>query len=272
MAGIVGDYVSRTDATGWNVFTSFDWAAADASRLTEDQRLAVVFITYVEDHLPDYFAEYNRLFPVDDRVDRDTYLCNRELYRFTVRWAQEEERHAHALSLYQVRSGLADEDALRLRLFDEGRKRFRLAHTEPLQVAMYTLVQEKATYLFYRALASVIDEPVLRAILERLAQDEARHFAFFSRLMEAYVRTFAERVVPPMRAALTAFKMPLAETLHNYWRVALRVSDAAGGYDHTQAFEDLIRVVQRAAGAATWSKSNTLVDFVDAVRGRAGAS
>jgi hypothetical protein len=268
MASIVEDYLARTDASGWNALTSFDWQAADANRLTEDQRSAVVFITYIEDHLPGYFAEYDRLFPIDDRVEREVYLHNRELYRFTIRWAGEEERHAHALALYQVRSGLFSAEQLRLRLFDEGRKRFRLQHTEPIQVAMYTLVQEKATHLYYRALASAVDEPVLRSILERLARDEAKHFAFFSRLIEAYVQTFGERVIPLLREALAEFKMPLAETLDNYWRIALRISDAAGGYDYTQAFDDLVQVTQRAAGQASWSKSNTVVDFVNAVRNR----
>lgn len=268
LARIVEDYVARTDAGGWNALTSVDWRAADAGRLTEDQRLAVVFITYIEDHVPGYFAEYARLYPVDGGVERDAYLYNRELYRFTVRWADEEERHAHALALYQVRSGIVDAEALRLRLFEEGRKRFRLSHTEPAQVVMYTLVQEKATSLFYRALGDVVDEPVLRAILDQLAQDENKHFAFFARVMEAYVHTFGEAVVPALREALAEFKMPLAETLHNYWRIALRISDAAGGYDYTQAFDDLVRVVQRAAEAASWSKANPLVDFVDAIRRR----
>jgi hypothetical protein len=268
MTRIVEDYLARTDPSGWNAFVDFDWQAADANRLTEDQRLAVVFITYIEDHLPGYFAEYDRLFPVNDQVEREVYLHNRELYRFTVRWASEEERHAHALSLYQTRSGLARAEDLRRQLFDEGRRRFRLAHTDPMQVVMYTLVQEKATHLFYRALAQVVDEPVLRSILERLAQDEARHFAFFSRVLEAYVHRFGEAVIPPLRDALADFKMPLAETLHNYWRIALRISAAAGGYDYTKAFDDLVSVVQRAAGAASWSKTNSLVEFVHAIRQR----
>jgi len=266
LSAVVDRYLARTDARAWNLFTSFEWQLADANRLTEDQRLAVEFITTIEDHVPAYFAEYARLFPVDGCQEREDYLHNRELYRFTVRWAEEEERHAHALFRYQVEAGIAGERELRERLFEEGQKPFRLSHTEPVQIVTYTLVQEKATQLYYRALAGAIEEPVLREILERLARDEARHFAFFSRVMEAYVHAHGEQTIEPVGRALEAFKMPLADTLHNYWRIALRISDAAGGYDYTEAFEDLVRVVQRAADTASWSRTNTLVDFVDAVR------
>ena len=266
LSEVVDRHLARTDGTGWNLFTSFDWKQVDADRLSDDQRLAVQFITTIEDHLPGYFAEYARLFPVDESADRASYLHNRELYRFTVRWAEEEERHSHVLFRYQVEAGIAGAQELRERLFEEGRKRFTLTHTEPVQVVAYTLVQEKATFLYYRARADAIDEPVLRAILGRLARDEARHFAFFSRLMESYVHAHGERTIDPVREALAGFKMPLAETLANYWRIALRISDAAGGYDYTEAFDDLVRVVKRAADAGSWSRTNTLVDFVDAVR------
>ena len=86
----------------WDVEADLDWAAADAGRLTDGQRSAVRFITLIEDHLPGYFALYARRFPLDDQVDTETFLVNREIYHFTVRWAQEEDSHARALFRYQV--------------------------------------------------------------------------------------------------------------------------------------------------------------------------
>jgi len=47
----------------------------------------------------------------------------------------------------------------------------------------YTLVQEKATQLFYQRFNAVATEPVLRDLLLRLARDEARHFAFYAELI-----------------------------------------------------------------------------------------
>jgi hypothetical protein len=269
MASVVEDYLARTDAAGWNVFTSVNWGAADASRLTEDQRLAVVFITHVEDHLPGYFTEYDRLFPVDDQVDRETYLSNRELYRFTVRWAQEEERHAHALSLYQVRSGLTDADTLRHRpstraangigSHTPSRSRSRCTRScrkSDLSLLPCARERHRRTGVACHSGAARAGRGATFRVL--LASD---------RRLRAHVR--GTRRGSDARGSWR-FKMPLADTLNNYWRIALRISDAAGGYDYTQAFDDLVHVVQRAAGADAWSKQNSLVSFVDAVRGRTG--
>src|SRR5262249_33013094 len=148
---------------------------------------AVAFITYIEDHLPGYFLEYQRLFPVDAAAPPGDFLHNRELYRFSVKWAQEEDAHAHVLFAYQVRAGLADPDALRAKLGGAGQKPFRLGVPEPIQVFAYTLIQEKATQLFYQQLGHAVEEPVLKEILRQLARDEARHFAFFSRVVRAYL-------------------------------------------------------------------------------------
>ncbi len=266
MAALVDDFFLTADARPWNRFSAFDWQRIDTDRLAHEQRSAVAFITVIEDHLPGYFAEYQRLFPVDDTVPLAEYLHNREFYRFAARWAQEEDTHAHVLFLYQVKSGLASADHLRRELGVEGQKRFALDHRHPVQVFTYTLLQEKATQLYYQQFAHMVEEPVLQSILLHLARDEARHFAFFAKVMEAYLHRFGAQLLPAMKEVLQGFKMPLATTLRNYWRWSLKIANAAGGYDHAAAYEALIRVVKRSADAPTWSKAQDLVNFVRAVR------
>jgi hypothetical protein len=46
-------------------------------------------------------------------VGEAAFLHNRELYHFTIRWAQEEDNHARALARYQVVTGMAEPDQLR---------------------------------------------------------------------------------------------------------------------------------------------------------------
>jgi acyl-[acyl-carrier-protein] desaturase len=246
----------------WNVETDLDYAAADADRLTDGERSAVRFVSLIEDHLPGYFAVYRRRFPVDDTVDRPTYVHNRELYHFTIRWADEEDSHALALTRYQVAAGLSGADALRDSLAEEGRKEFRLPYGQAVQYFAYPLIQEKATQLYYQHLRQVVGDPVLADLLGRLSRDEARHFTFFADVLTRYLHRYGDAVVEPIREVVADFRMPLADTLRGYWRWALRIADTAR-YDHTEAYDSLVQVVERAVDART-DKVDELLRFVRA--------
>lgn len=250
--------------TRWDVDFSFDWTQADAERLTEGERSAVQFITIIEDHLPGYFALYNRRFPVDGSVDPDTFVHNRELYHFTVRWAQEEDTHARALARYQVASGLAEPESLRAGLATEGRKLFDVPYGRAVQLFAYPLIQEKATQIYYQHLRQVVGDPLLKEILVRLSKDEARHFSFFADMVRLYLVRYGDAVVEPIREVIAEFRMPLAETIRGYWRWALKIADTAR-YDHTEAYEHLVKVVNRAVDARS-DKVEELISFVTACR------
>lgn len=268
----VGDVVAAVDGflaaspatRAWDVETAFDWAAADAGRLSEGQRSAVQFVTLIEDHLPGYFDVYHRHFPVDDSVDPPTFEHNRELYHFTVRWALEEDTHARALARYQQAAGIADRDTLRSELAVEGHKPFDLPYDHPVQFFAYALVQEKATQIYYQQLRDVVADPVLAAVLTRLSRDEARHFSFMADVVTRYLRHDGDAVVAPIRDVVANFRMPLSDTLRGYWRWALRIADVAD-YDHTAAYEHLVKVIDRAVDART-EPVDELVAFVDSCR------
>lgn len=265
MAELVNRFSLSADDVAWNRFSSIQWSDLRPDLLTENQRSAVAFITFIEDHLPGYFAEYNKAFSIDENTSLEDCVHNRELYHFLIRWAQEEDRHAHVLATYRVEAGLAPTDQLRIDLAREGRKRFLIDCLEPPQIFTYALLQEKATQLYYLQLRDAIDEPVLKSILLRLAKDEARHFAFFASVVGAYFEQFGEAMVPHIKLVLENFKMPLYNTLSNYWRWALVVREAAGGYDHTEAYRELLRVIDRFADAPSRSKANDITDFVRAM-------
>jgi acyl-[acyl-carrier protein] desaturase len=248
----------------WDVDFSFDWTLADANRLTDGERSAVQFITIIEDHLPGYFALYEKNFPVDGSVDLDTFAHNRELYHFTIRWAQEEDTHARVLERYQVASGLADQDELRVSLAREGQQRFDLPYSDAVQFFTYPLVQEKATQIYYQHLRQVVSDPLLKEILARLSKDEARHFSFFADMVGRYLQRYGDSVVDSIRQVIADFRMPLAETIRGYWRWALKIADTAS-YDHTEAYEHLAKVVNRALNARS-DKADELVAFLTAFR------
>ena len=248
----------------WDVESAFAWPRADAGRLTEGQRSAVQFITYIEDHLPGYFGLYARRFPLDASVDVEEFTHNRELYHFTVRWAEEEDAHARALFAYQVAAGLSEPAKLRAELAVEGRKAFTSPLEHGVSLFAYALVQEKATQIYYQQLRAVVGDPVLVEVLSRLSRDEARHFTFFADLVERTLRRYGDRVVDPIREVIAGFRMPLADTMRGYWRWALKIADAAH-YDHTDAYEHLIRVLNRAVDARS-DRVDELTRFVAACR------
>jgi len=267
MREITGQSVRRGTQRQWSI-DDLDWAALRPERLTADDQSVVRFITYIEDHIPGYLTYFLNAFPVTGAdLAVEEFCFNREFFRFLIAWANDEERHASALTRYQVEAGMTDPDKLALQLAEEGRKQFILPYQHPIQAFAYTLVQEKATQLFYHRFRDVATEPVLRDLLSRLARDETRHFAFYCQLVSAYgQRHGLAATIPDLKEVLSTFRMPLSDTLTGYWRWSLRVADATG-YDHTEAYESLTRVVRDLTGEHGEASAEDLLAFVQRIRG-----
>lgn len=266
LAQLIDDYTVDADQRTYAIVDRTAWPSVTPGRLTDDQIAALRFITFIEDHAPGYLAEYLRLFPLDPALPEDELLYNREMHRFTTRWAVDEERHASLLGKYQVHAGLVDADGLRRELIREAVKPFHLERCEHVAaIVAYTVIQEKATQIFYRRFEDRLEEPLLAQILSQLGRDESRHYAFFARMLEAYLRSAAPSSIDAIKEVLFHFKMPLSSTLKGYWRWALRISDAVG-YDHTEAYHHLVRIVERTADASTQSRTADLTEFVRSLR------
>lgn len=267
MRALVGEAVGRSARRQWSI-EDLDWATLRPEALTRADRSAVKFLTIIEDHIPGYLSFFMDRFPVDSRAESIEAFCfNREYFRFLIAWAYDEERHASVLTRYQIDAGISDADTLLAELAAEGAKSFVLPYEQPIQAFTYTLVQEKATQLFYQRFREVVTEPVLRDLLARLARDEARHFAFYRNLIGEYLsRNGPAAIVPDIKEVLGTFRMPLADTLNGYWRWSLSVADAAG-YDHTEAYEALLRLVGGFSDSRGDASTVDLADFVGRLRG-----
>jgi len=234
----------RGAGRGWSV-ADLDWDGLRPELLTDADRSVVRFLTYIEDHIPGYLTWALRSFPVDGaELDTPAVALHREYFRFFVSWAYDEERHARALTRYQEVSEMADPRQLRLELAAEGRKHFDLPYLEPVAAFAYTMLQEKATQLFYQQFRGVVREPLLRDLLLRLSRDEARHFAFYAHLVDEYLSRDPEAAAPHLKEVLRTFRMPLADTLPRYRRWSAEVAETAG-YDHTEAYLALERLVEQ---------------------------
>jgi acyl-[acyl-carrier-protein] desaturase len=251
----------------WSI-DELDWAALRPEQLSVTDRSVVRFITFIEDHIPGYLTYFLNTFPVvGTDLGIEEFCFNREYFRFLIAWAHDEERHASVLTRYQIEAGMSEPDKLAIELAEEGRKQFSLPYGHPIQCFAYTLVQEKATQLFYQRFRNIVTEPVLHDLLGRLARDETRHFAFYCQLVAAYVeRHGTAATVPGLKEVLGTFRMPLADTLAGYWRWSLKVADAAG-YDHTEAYESLARVVKDFTSERGEAAAEDLMSFVQRIRG-----
>ena len=267
MRDLVDQSARRGARRQWSI-DELDWAALRPERLTATDRSVVRFITFIEDHIPGYLTYFLNVFPVTGSdLGVEEFCFNREYFRFLIAWAHDEERHASVLTRYQIEAGISEPGKLALELAEEGRKRFSLPYDRPIQCFAYTLVQEKATQLFYQRFRNIVTEPVLHDMLSRLARDESRHFAFYCQLVAAYVQRHGlAATVPSLKEVVGTFRMPLADTLAGYWRWSLKVADAAG-YDHTEAYETLARVVKDFTGQPGEACAEDLLAFVQRIRG-----
>jgi acyl-[acyl-carrier-protein] desaturase len=267
MRDLVEHSVLRGGQRQWHI-DDLSWASLRPERLTATDQSVVRFITFVEDHIPGYLTYFLNAFPMTGTdLGIEEFCFNREYFRFLVAWANDEERHAAALTRYQIEAGITDPGKLALELAEEGRKQFSLPYEQPIQAFAYTLVQEKATQLFYQRFRNIVTEPVLRDLLNRLARDESRHFAFYCQLVAAYVeRHGLAATVPSLKEVLGTFRMPLADSLTGYWRWSLKVADVTD-YDHTEAYESLVRVVRDFTTERGNSSAEDLITFVQRIRG-----
>jgi acyl-[acyl-carrier-protein] desaturase len=267
MQDLVRQSAQRGARRQWSI-DELDWTALRPELLTATDRSVVRFITFIEDHIPGYLTFFLNTFPVvGTDLGVEEFCFNREYFRFLIAWAHDEERHASVLTRYQIEAGISEPDKLVIELAEEGRKQFSLPYGQAIHCFAYTLIQEKATQLFYQRFRNVVTEPVLHDMLNRLARDESRHFAFYCQLVAAYVqRHGAAATIPSLKDVLGTFRMPLADTLAGYWRWSLKVADAAD-YDHTEAYESLARVVKDFADERGESSAGDLMSFVQRIRG-----
>lgn len=268
--GLVNRYLRTSDTRGWSRFEEFDWQnlskSEEVQKLTDVQVSAVRTSLMIEDHIPGYASEYFRLFPVDGSVSKEEAWRNRNVLHFVFQWCAEEDRHAHGFELYLRSSGRINQEDLTREMVHEGAKKYTAPSDNFSLLFTYTMLQEKATQLYYQTLyQSVEHAPVLRALLKRLFQDEARHCSYFSDLVLLDLRNQGDELVGKIKTALDAFAMPMADLLDNYKRQAITMIRAAKGYDHRSSFSQLDEIIRRYSQASSRSASYPLEDFFTTV-------
>ena len=247
------DYFRRAEKLDWSPYDLVEHAQvqtlARPERLNETQLSAVKTVLFVEDHLPGYLAEYLRIM-TDPELPDDQQVMNRKVLHFTFRWVAEEDRHAHVLGMYLTRTGLVKPVDLEQETLRERRTAYNFPfdhRTNLVEGFIYLALQEKATHLYYRALASDIDEPLLKTVLGRMGADEASHGAFFYNILIESFKGDLDLLAKKISAVASEFKMPVQNNLINYRRQLLGMMRAAPSYKHPDVFANMMEAVEKAS-------------------------
>jgi acyl-[acyl-carrier-protein] desaturase len=250
---VLYDYHRRADKMGWSPYDLVELdnmaALCRPERLSEVQLGAVKTVLFVEDHLPGYLSEYLRIMTDPDMPD-DQQIINRQVLHFTFRWVAEEDRHAHVLEMYLQKTGLIKTADLQAEMIRERNSAYTFPYDHNKQLIqgfIYLALQEKATHLYYQALARDIDEPLLKTILTRMGADEASHGAFFYDLLIKSHKGDLDALSRKISAVAQDFKMPVQMNLQNYRRQLLGMMRAAPSYKHPDVFANMMKAVDKAA-------------------------
>lgn len=246
---VLYDYLRRSDRMGWSAYDLVDAEhmrdLARPERLNDAQRAAVKTVLFVEDHLPGYLSEYLRV-TTDPNLPDAQHIVNRQALHYTFRWVAEEDRHAHVLEMYMTKTGMISRPELEQEMLRERKTAYIFPYEKLEEAFIYLALQEKATHLYYRALAKDVDEPLLKVILTKMGADEASHGAFFYDLLIKCNRGDLDLLSRKISAVANDFKMPVQNNLLNYRRQLLNMMRAAPTYKHADVFADMMRAVEKA--------------------------
>lgn len=169
------------------------------------------------------------------------------LHDFIRTWTAEEDQHSDILQTYLLLTRDGDPAALHRLRHDVIQQGFTLDYATPIEMMVYTTIQELATRAFYGSIARVAEpeDPVLARILRRLAQDESLHFGFYRDVVMAHLAA-DPNFVWPVAKVLRAFAMP-GRTMPDFPH-RMRTIAGCGAYGMESYYQEVIQVLVRQWG------------------------
>ena len=163
-------------------------------------RAALAVNTLTEEGLP----HFHRLLAV--YLDDDSYWRT-----WNNLWTAEEDRHGQVLHDYTRDARLYDQRKFEEMQFEYMRAGFHPSwDKDPYRVFAYTTVQERATQHSHAETGRMAEEyePGLANILREVAQDEARHFAFYRSVFQEILDRDPNQALESASHILPGIEMP----------------------------------------------------------------
>lgn len=171
-----------------------------ASGIPDHARAALALNTLTEEGLP----HFHRLLAVHLGDDSHWRLWNNL-------WTAEEDRHGQVLHDYTRDTRLFDQRRFEEMQFEYVKAGFHPDWDgDPYRVFAYTTVQERATQFSHAATGRIAEvyEPTLGSILNRIAREEARHFAFYRSVFLEILKRDPDQALHSASFILPSIDMP----------------------------------------------------------------
>ena len=150
-----------------------------ASTLPDPVRVSLALNIWTEEGLPHFHRILAGVVEHDSNLGRWNNL-----------WTAEEDRHGNVLRDYARAARIFDFLSFEAQQFEYVRAGFHPAWaSSPYKLFVYTTLQEKATQISHGRTGIIAGnyEPLLEEILRKVAEDEARHYAFYLNLFGAVI-------------------------------------------------------------------------------------
>jgi acyl-[acyl-carrier-protein] desaturase len=170
------DYVPFDRAQNFRSVGGRDW---DLSQVTLPDHVtdALQIVLITKDNLAGY---YHRL--------AEHFILAGWWGKWIGRWTAEENLHAFALRQNLVATRQIDPIANEMVRIEHVMQGQDADDRTQVEVLVFMTLRERAHAVFLRRLATQIDEPILRRLVEVIAADEERHEAFFAEIVSACLR------------------------------------------------------------------------------------
>ncbi len=165
------DYVPFDQGENFAFLGGRDWQPSDTT-LPRHITDALEMLLITKDNLAGYHRELVEHFILEDKWGR-----------WMGRWTAEEHLHAVALRNYLVVTREVDPSANEDVRVEHVMKGYRADTYTQVETLVFMALWERAHAVFCRNLEAQTDEPVLKALVGRIAADEERHEQFFANLV-----------------------------------------------------------------------------------------
>lgn len=192
------EFVPWADGRNFAFLGGTDWTP-EQSELSETAKLALTVSVLFADNLPSYHRELGK------------HLRTGPWWRWVGRWTAEENRHEILIRNYLMVTRAVDPVAL---------ERARMAHMTDgfnrpplhlIEVLTTCALEEQAAAIRHRNTAALGENPIVTAIAEKLAADDALQADFFAALVAAALDLVPDQAVRAIADQVATFRVPQVE-------------------------------------------------------------
>lgn len=233
------EYFHKAEAhRRWNVLNDIPWEKVGSAPNPDVVSVVQAFMA-VEMYLPDYTSKILNLV-----------RSSRGRAWFQANWGYEESKHSLALEMWITKSGAQSEAQVHAFQDEILSREWDLPYETPLEMMIYTTLQEFATGVNYRGLRKVAQadqDPALDKVLTLLSRDETGHFEFFKNGVKLFLEQDRGAVLDTLNKVIRSFRMPAQTLIPDFGSHDKLVRDL-GIFDDRIYMRDVVRPVLKALG------------------------